>query len=95
MSNVKLKDYQKIADERRTRQLINNGLLSLFEVYDEIPVAVHLVNILRSKGKIVDHKEDGTPVYRDPYTLTDAQFLKDLEAYEIDLRKTKTEDEDE
>lgn len=89
----KTNEWKTAANARRIRQLISNELLSLFEIHDDVPVAVHLVNITRSKGKIVDHKPDGTPIYRDPYTMRDEDFLKELESYSEDLKRSKLEEE--
>ena len=92
--SFKTPDWKKAADARRTRGLIGTELLSLFEVYDDTPIAVHLVNIIRSKGKVVSHKDDGTPVYRDPYNIKDAELLKEIESYKNEIQKLKIDDED-
>jgi hypothetical protein len=82
-------EWKAAANARKIRQLISNELLSLFEVHDDVPVAQHLVAITRSKGKIVGHKPDGTPIYRDPFTIKDEDFLKELESYSEDLKRSK------
>ncbi len=51
--------WKKSANTKRTRSLIGSGLLALFEIHDDIPVAQHLVSIMRSKGKQIGTKPDG------------------------------------
>lgn len=91
---TKTTEWKSAANARRVRQLISNELLALFETHDDIPVAQHLVNITRSKGKVVDHKPDGSPIYRDPFTIRDEDFLKELESYSEELNKTKLGEEE-
>jgi hypothetical protein len=96
-SQTTLPGWRGTANKRRTRGLIGNELLQIFEIYDDTEVAVHLVNILRSKGKIISYKEDGvTPVYRDPYYMKDAETLKEIEVYraELDSKIADPEDKD-
>lgn len=91
MSNnleVKSSDGWKInAHKRRTRALIETTWAQIISLYDDKSVAIHMVNILRSKGAIVSRKPDGSPVYRDPYFITDVEILKIMEVYreELDL----------
>jgi hypothetical protein len=91
MSNkleVKSSDGWRInADKRRTNALIDTTWAQIRALYDHIPVAVHMVNIVRSKGVIVGKKADGSPIYRDPYFMTNEETLKIMEAYreELDL----------
>lgn len=96
-SRTTLPGWRSTADKRRTRGLIGNELLQIFEIYDDTEVAAHLVNILRSKGKIIAYKEDGvTPVYRDAYYMKDTETLKEIEVYRaaLDAKVTETENED-
>lgn len=90
---TKTNEWKSAANARKIRQLISNELLSLFEIHDDVPVAEHLVNITRSKGKVVGQKPDGSPIYRDPYTIKDEDFLKELESYSEDLKKSKLGEE--
>ena len=87
-------DWRSTASKRRTRGIIGNELVALFEVHDDIPIAQHLVGIMRSKGKTIGTNADGTPKYRDFYSIKDEEFLKDLEAYKEDIQKIKTEEDD-
>lgn len=86
------KDWKDSANKRRTRSLIGNGLIALFEVHDEIPISHHIMYILRPKGK-KERKEVGEQVYSDFY-MDDQSFLKALETYTRELQDTKMEDED-
>jgi hypothetical protein len=86
-------DWRSAAKTKRVRGLIATRLNQLFETYNDTAIAVHLINILRSKGKIEGSNLDGTPKYRDPYHLKDEELLKDLENYEIELEEKLTEDE--
>lgn len=92
--NKSANDWRSTANKRRTRGIIGSELVALFEVHDDIPIAQHLVNIMRSKGKIVGTKPDGTPIYRDFYSIKDEEFLKELEGYKEDIQKIKTEEEE-
>ena len=84
-SNTPTAEWRSNANKRRTRGLICTELLELFEIYDDMTVAAHLVNILRSKGRVVGFNTDGTPKYRDPYHIKDEELLKDLESYKASL----------
>lgn len=94
-SKTTLPGWRGTANKRRTRSLIGNELLQIFEIYDDISIPVHLVNILRSKGKIIGKKPDGTPIYRDPYHISDEEILKDIEVYRVELDSRVTEPEEE
>jgi hypothetical protein len=76
-------DWRSNASKRRTRGLIETTLARIISLHDGRSVAAHLVTILRKK-KIGENK-DKSPIFRDPYTLTDEEFLKILEAYEEEL----------
>lgn len=80
-------DWRSNANKRRTRTLIEATWSQIISLYDDKPVAVHMVNILRSKGTVVGKRADGSPIYRDPYYLDDSETLKIMEAYreELDL----------
>ena len=91
----KSEDWRATANRKRTRGLIANELIALFEVYDDLTIPQHLVNIMRSKGKVVAISPvDGTPKYRDAYYTKESDFLKDIEAYREELQKMKTEDDE-
>ena len=94
-SRTTLPGWKGAANKRRIRGLIGTELLQIFEIYDDTPVAAHLVNILRSKGQIVKTKPDGTPVFRDPYHLKDEETLKDIEVYRAELDEKATEESEE
>lgn len=91
------REWKDTANKRRTRGLISTELVEIFEIYDDTPVAVHLVSIFRSKGKVMGHKADGSTVYRDPYYMKDEEVLKDIENYraELDLKVTENETNEE
>lgn len=91
---AKDQEWKITANKKRTRSLISNGLTALFEVHSEVAIAQHLVSIMRSKGKVVGKKPDGTPIYRDFYSIDDQEFLKDMEAYTADLERIKTGEDD-
>lgn len=80
-------DWRSNANKRRTRTLIETTWSQIISLYDDKPVAVHMVNILRSRGAVVGKRSDGSPIYRDPYFLDDSEILKIMEAYreELDL----------
>lgn len=85
---VKSSDGWRInANKRRTKALLDTTWSQIITLYDHIPVAVHMVNIMRSKGAIVGKRADGSPIYRDPYYMSDEETLKIMEAYreELDL----------
>ena len=86
--------WKKNANIRRTRGLIETELLQLFEIHHDLPVAAHLVNILRSKGNIVGKRADGSPIFRDPYYMEDEQFLKELENYREQQDRKVMEDKE-
>lgn len=103
-------DWKSNAKRRKTRGIISTELIQLFEIHDDLPVAAHLINIVRSKGAIAGYKEtkvpvikDGivvsytdikTPIFRDPYYIEDEVFLKELENYRNTLDNKATEEED-
>ena len=85
---VKSSDGWRInASKRRTRALIETTWAQIISLYDDKPVAVHMVNIMRSKGAVVGKRADGSPIYRDPYYMSDEETLKIMESYreELDL----------
>lgn len=86
--------WKKNANIRRTRGLVGTELIQLFEIHEDLPVAAHLVNILRSKGNIVGKRADGSPIYRDPYYMEDEQFLKELEIYRVKQDERVLEDKE-
>lgn len=90
-------EWRVSAKNKRIRGLVATELLQLFETHNDTTVAVHLINILRSKGRIEDRvagsKPDGAPKYRDPYFLKDEEFLKDLQNYRTELEKVTDDDE--
>lgn len=86
--------WREMANKKRIRSIIGNEIVGLIEVYNNMPVAQLLVSIIRSRGKVQGYKPDGTKIYRDPYSLTDAELLKELEACKEELQKLNTEDED-
>ncbi len=84
---------------KRTRQIIVNTWIQILELYPERGAAVHMVNVLRSKGTTDGVKPDGTPKYRDPYFIKDEELVKILESYrdELDreaLESLQSEDEE-
>ncbi len=85
MKDKNLTDWKSNASRRTTRTCVSRTLLDIFELYDDRPIAVHLVSILRSKGTVVGKNKDGTVKYRDPYFITDAEILKILENYREEL----------
>lgn len=87
-------DWQSNSKRRKTRGIIATELIQLFEVHDDLPVAAHFINIVRSKGVIVGRRTDGSPIYRDPYYIEDAVFLKELENYREYLDNKPIEDEE-
>jgi len=87
------KEQSKNKDRRRTRSLFITELSSIIEVHDDETIAMHLINILRSKGKIVGSNPDGTPIYRDPFFITDAELLKDTENYSQQKNSIDEEEE--
>lgn len=78
-------DWKSNAKKKRERGLIETTWAQIISLYDDRPVAVHMVNILRSKGSVVGKKPDGSPIYRDPYYLTDEEVLKIMEGYKEEL----------
>ena len=80
-------DWKSNAKKKRTRQLIVNTWVQILELYPERGAAVHMVNVLRSKGTITGTKPDGSPKYRDPYFITDEEMVKILEVYRDELDK--------
>lgn len=87
------REWQNTANKRRVRGLIGTELLQIFEIYDDTPVAVHLVSIFRSKGKVMGHRADGSTVYRDPYYMSDTEVLKEIESYRAELDSKIIENE--
>lgn len=87
-------DWRSAAKTKRIRGLIATRLNQLFETYNDTPIAIHLSNITRSKGRIEGKSADGSPKFRDPYFVKDEEFLKDLENYEIELEEKLTENDD-
>jgi len=89
-------DWKSNAKKRRIRQLTVATWLQVLELYPDRPVAVHMVNVLRSKGTVVGKKPDGSPKYRDPYYITDEDILKILEGYkeELDLEALESAQND-
>ena len=79
------------AKNRRIRSLAATTLLKIFELYDDQSIAMHLVNILRSRGAIEKKNPDGTVKYRDPYYLKDEDILKIMENYKEELDVTALE----
>lgn len=100
-SNDTPTDWRSNANKRRTKGLLDTTLGRIISLHDDKPVAVHLVNIMRSKGIIMGYKEerhvikglDGkdkivtikVPIYKDPYYLEDEDLLKIMETYEEEL----------
>lgn len=94
-------DWKSNASKRRTRSLIETTWAQIISLYDDKPVAVHMVNVIRSKGQIVRYKEeeiivrdkDGkgkviktkVPIYKDPYYIDDSELLKLMEIYREEL----------
>jgi len=78
-------DWRSNAKKHRIRQLIVTTWLQILELYPDKPMAVHMVNILRSRGTVTGTNSDGTPKYRDPYFITDEEALKILESYKEEL----------
>lgn len=82
------KDWKSNAKDRRIRSMAATTLLKIFELYDDQSIAMHLVNILRSRGAVEKKLPDGTVKYRDPYYIKDEDILKIMENYkeELDLQ---------
>ncbi len=57
-SNETPTDWRSNANKRRTRGLIETTIARIISLHDDKPVAVHMINILRSKGNIVGYKEE-------------------------------------
>lgn len=96
MKEDKLTDWRSNAKKRRIRSLIAQQLLQIFEIYEDRGTAAHMVNILRSKGKVVGFNKDGSAKYRDPYYMQDEETLKLIENYreELDLIALESAQED-
>ncbi len=89
------------AGKRRTRSLIETSWAQIISLYDDKPVAVHMVNILRSRGAIAGYREESSiikdalgnekiakikvPIYKDPYYMSDEEVLKIMESYREEL----------
>jgi hypothetical protein len=84
-SDTTPRDWKANAKKRRIRSLIGITWCQILEIYDDTPAAVHMVNIMRSKGEIVGTKSDGSPRYRDPYYNSDEVTLKIMENYREEL----------
>jgi len=78
-------DWKINAKKKRTRQLIVNTWVQILELYPERAAAIHMVNVMRSKGNVTGTKPDGSPKYRDPYFITDEEMVKILENYRDEL----------
>ena len=78
-------DSKANATKRRTRSLIGTTFVQIVEIYDDYSAAVHMVNLLRSKGNVVGVDKNGTPKYRDPYFIKDEEMLKIMENYREEL----------
>ena len=94
--NETKKEWQKTANKRRTRALLETTWSQIIAIYDDKPIFVHMVNILRSKGAIAGYREEEevvngklvktkVPIYRDPYYIDDEEALKIMEAYREEL----------
>lgn len=85
-------DWRTNANKRRTRSLIVTTFTQILELYPDKPAAVHMVNLLRSKGVVSGENKDGSPKYRDPYFIDDPEMLKLMETYreELDLDALET-----
>lgn len=84
-------DWKTNAKKIRVRSLACTTLLQIFEIYDDQSIAMHLVNILRSRGAIEGRNPDGSPRFRDPYYLKDEDILKIMENYREELDVTALE----
>ena len=78
-------DSKTNAAKRRTRSLIGTTFVQIVEIYDDSSAAVHMVNILRSKGTVTGVDKNGNPKYRDPYFIRDEEMLKIMENYREEL----------
>ena len=97
-SRTTLPGWRGTANKRRTRGLVGNELIQIFEIYDDTPIAMHIMSIMRSRGKPVGFKADGvTPIFRDPYYMSDEELLKEVELYreEKDTRVTEEKETNE
>lgn len=89
-------DWKTAETKARNKALIVKELSQLITNHDDMRVAMHLVNILKSSGEVdesslkknsVDaHRVDGEVViekvaFRDPYFLLDTELLKRIESY--------------
>lgn len=54
-------DWKSNAKKRRIRQLVNTTWLQILELYPDRSAAVHMVNILRSKGAVTGTTSSGAP----------------------------------
>lgn len=56
--DANLTDWKSNANKRRVRSIAGQTLIQIFEVYDDRAIAAHLVNILRSRGIVVEYKDE-------------------------------------
>ena len=84
-------DWKFNAKKRRIRQLVNTTWLQILELYPDRSAAVHMVNILRSKGTVTGTTSSGDPKYRDHYFISDEEILKIMESYKEELDRDALE----
>ena len=85
MKETTQRDWKANANKRRLRSLIGVTWCQILEIYDDTPAAVHMVNIMRSRGEVVGTKSDGSPRFKDPYYMDDVDTLKRMENYREEL----------
>jgi hypothetical protein len=84
-------NWKANAKKHRVRSLIVTEMSHLLEIYNDTASAVHLINIIRSKGEVEGKNPDGTVKYKDPYFLTDEDLLKRIENYREELDRAALE----